>query len=86
MSTKIEIYTGPICNYCDMAKELLNNIGAEFIEIELSKYPDKKKEMLQRTGGRKKVPQIFINNKLIGGFNELRSLKLSGELNKMLDL
>ena len=69
-----------------MAKELLNNIGAEFIEIELSKYPDKKKEMLQRTGGRKKVPQIFINNKLIGGFNELRSLKLSGELNKMLDL
>lgn len=84
MSAKIEIYTGPICSFCDMAKNLLNNIGAEFIEIELSKYPNKKKEMLNRTGGKKTVPQIFIDNKLIGGFRELKSLELSGELNKML--
>lgn len=85
MVTKIEIYTGPLCIYCDSAKKLLNSIGAEFIEIKLSKYPNKKNEMLSRTGGKKTVPQIFINNKLIGGFNELKSLELSGKLKKMLN-
>ena len=86
MVTKIEIYTGPLCIYCDSAKKLLNSIGAEFIEIKLSKYPNKKNEMLSRTGGKKTVPQIFINNKLIGGFNELKSLELSGKLKRMLNI
>ena len=85
MTAKIEIYTGPVCSYCDLAKELLNSMGANFIEIKLSEYPNKKKEMLNRTGGKKTVPQIFINNKLIGGFNELKSLELSGKLEKMLN-
>ena len=85
MVTKIEIYTGPLCIYCDSAKKLLNSIGAEFIEIKLSKNKNKKNEMLSRTGGKKTVPQIFINNKLIGGFNELKSLELSGKLKKMLN-
>ena len=46
MVAKIEIYTGPLCNYCDLAKELLNNIGVEFHEIKLSEYPHKKNELL----------------------------------------
>ncbi len=86
MVAKIEIYTGPLCNYCDLAKELLNNIGVEFHEIKLSEYPHKKNEMLYRTGGKKTVPQIFINNKPIGGFNDLKSLELSGKLNTMLNI
>ena len=45
-----------------------------------------KKEMLDRTGGKKTVPQIFINNKLIGGFDDLKSLELSGKLNAMLNI
>ena len=36
MTAKIEIYTGPVCSYCDLAKELLNSMGANFIEIKLS--------------------------------------------------
>ena len=86
MNAKIEIYTGPLCNYCDLAIDLLNSMNIEFIEIKLSEYPNKKKEMLIRTGGRKTVPQIFINNNLIGGFNELKSLELSGKLKEMLNI
>ena len=86
MTSKIEIYTGPLCNYCNLAIDLLNSMNVEFIEIKLSKYPNKRKEMLDRTGGRKTVPQIFINNKLIGGFNELKSLELSGKLKRMLNI
>ena len=86
MYNKIEIYTGPICTYCDRAKDLLVNKGLEFIEIELSKYPERREEMLSRTGGKKTVPQIFINNQFIGGFRELRNLNSSGELNKILKL
>ncbi len=86
MYNKIEIYTCPICIYCDRAKDLLVNKGLEFIEIELSKYPERREEMLSRTGGKKTVPQIFINNQFIGGFRELRNLNSSGELNKILKL
>ena len=86
MYNKIEIYTGPICIYCDRAKDLLVNKGLEFIEIKLSKHPERREEMLSRTGGKKTVPQIFINNQFIGGFRELRNLNSSGELNKILKL
>ena len=84
MVTKIEIYTGPLCIYCDSAKKLLNSIGAEFIEIKLSKYPNKKNEMLSRTGGKKTVPQIFINDAHVGGYSELSSLAASGDLSNLL--
>ena len=53
---------------------------------ELSKYPERREEMISRTGGKKTVPQIFINNQFIGGFRELRNLNSSGELNKILKL
>ena len=85
MSAKIEIYTGPICSFCDMAKNLLNNIGAEFIEIELSKYPNKKKEMLNRTGGKRTVPQIFIDNEGIGGCDDLYALENENKLEALLN-
>ena len=84
MINKIEIYTGPACNYCVLAKKLLDKKKLNYIEIELNLEPNKKAEMLERSRGKKTIPQIFINNLHIGGFDELNSLEISGKLNKLL--
>ena len=84
MSILIEIYTGPMCSYCDKAKELLKKKGLNYNEIKLDKNPEKRKEMLNRTNGKMTVPQIFINDIYIGGFQELNYFEISGKLNKIL--
>lgn len=73
LTTKVIMYTKPLCKYCISAKELLNakNIKYEEYNIEDSHY---KQEMNVKTNGAKTVPQIFINNQLIGGFTELESM------------
>ena len=80
----IEIYTGPSCYFCDMAKKLFNKKSIRYVEISLANEPFKREEMLKRTNGKFTVPQIFINNKYIGGFEELHSLENSGKLNNLL--
>ena len=80
----IEIYTGPSCYFCDMAKKLLNKKSMKFIEISLEDEPFKREEMLKRTNGNFTVPQIFIDNKYIGGFKELNLLEINGKLNNLL--
>ena len=82
MKILIEIYTGPNCYYCDMAKKLLQNRGLDYDEIELSTNPNKKEEMLKRSNGKTTVPQIFINQKHIGGFEELYLLDNKKKLSK----
>jgi glutaredoxin 3 len=80
----IEIYTTPFCGYCHAAKRLLNNKGAGFAEIDLSKDPGRRSEMMIRAGGRYTVPQIFIGPEHIGGFDELADLDRSGRLDPLL--
>lgn len=82
----IEIYTKEDCPFCHKAKELLREKGQKFIEIDVEKEPAKLMEMLQRSQGRKTVPEIFIDGKLIGGFDELRDLANSGKLDHLLGL
>ena len=84
MHNIIEIYTGPLCNYCEMAKKLFDRKNLKEKEIKLSENPEKKTEMLKRSNGKQKVPQIFINNNHIGGFRELNSLEISGKLDLLL--
>tara|TARA_B100000965_G_C19357300_1_gene654423 strand:- start:336 stop:596 length:261 start_codon:yes stop_codon:yes gene_type:complete len=84
MSAEIEMYTGPRCIYCDRAKKLLNQKGLVFKELDINQNPKLKDEMVIRTGGKKTIPQIFINKKSIGGFDELYSLELIGDLDKIL--
>ncbi len=84
MGNKIEIYTGPACYYCVLAKKLLDKKKLDYVEIELNSQPNKKTEMLKRSNGKKTIPQIFINDLHIGGFDELNSLEISGKLNKLL--
>ncbi|MDE0800725.1 MAG: glutaredoxin 3 [Rhodospirillaceae bacterium] len=80
----IEIYSSPICGFCYRAKSLLDQKGAAFKEINVLMDPGRKKEMMDRAGGRHTVPQIFINNMHIGGCDELYALDRAGNLDTML--
>lgn len=81
---KIEIYSKDFCPYCKNAKALLDSLGATWEEIDLTKNPERTDEMLERSGGRTTVPEIFIDDKLIGGFDDLMALHRKGELVGML--
>ncbi|EDP46541.1 glutaredoxin 3 [Rickettsiella grylli] len=80
---KVVIYTKPDCPYCADAKELFTKKGVQFEEIQVDKNPEKLQEMV-KLSNRRSVPQIFINNKSIGGFEELSKLATSGELDTLL--
>jgi glutaredoxin 3 len=81
---KIEMYTTPFCPFCVRAKALLKRKGADFEEIDVTMVPGARDEMLQRSGGRRTVPQIFINGDAIGGSDELHTLDSKGELDRLL--
>ena len=82
---KVVIYTGPMCNFCSAAKHLLNKKKINYEEIDIG-YDDKKKEeMLKKSNGARTIPQIFIGEKHIGGYVELRALDRDGKLNSLLE-
>ena len=74
------VYTGPRCNFCDAAKRLLVRNNIPFNEINIAAEEGKKEEMLNKSNGRKTIPQIFFNEFHVGGYEELRSLEKKGEL------
>jgi len=78
------MYTGPLCNFCDAAKRLLLRNNLEFKEIDISAKDGLRDKMIKKANGRRTVPQIFIEDKHIGGYQELRTLEKSGELNNLL--
>lgn len=80
----IEIYTSPLCGYCHAAKRLLTAKGASFSEIDLSRQPEKRAEMLRRANGARTVPQIFIGDLHVGGSDELHMLERAGKLDALL--
>ena len=77
---KITIYTGPLCNFCDAAKRLLNRNNIPYKEINIALEQGKREEMLEKSNGRRTIPQIFFNELHIGGYQELRELEKKGEL------
>lgn len=79
----IEIYTTPLCGYCHAAKRLLTAKGASFAETDVS-ASEARQAMTQRAGGRRTVPQIFIEGRHIGGFDELSALDRDGKLDPLL--
>ena len=83
---KVVIYTGPFCNFCSAAKHLLNKKKINYEEIDIG-YDDKKREeMLKKSNGAKTIPQIFIEEKHIGGYVELKALENKGELDSLLGI
>lgn len=80
----VEIYTSPMCGFCHMAKRLLTQKGVSFSEIDVSRQPDKRAEMLGRANGRHTVPQIFVGTTHVGGCDDLMALERSGKLDPLL--
>lgn len=82
---KIEIYTKQICPYCVRAKQLLDSKGVTYIEIPVDQDPKALEAMLSRSQGRRTVPEIFINDRLIGGCDDLYALEQAGKLDAILN-
>ncbi len=81
---KVEIYTKMTCPYCFRAKALLKQKGVEPDEVSVDLGGDKRREMIDRSGGRMTVPQIFIDGRHIGGCDDLFELDGSGQLDALL--
>ena len=77
---RIEIYTKFMCPYCARAKALLTRKGSEFHEIDITMGGPDRKVMIDRSGGRTTVPQIFIGDTHIGGCDDLIALDQRGGL------
>lgn len=82
----VEIYTGPLCAFCDWTKALFKKKGVVFKEINIGDNPNKMSEMVKKSNGMKTVPQIFIYGKHIGGYQELQALEKEGKLNSLLGI
>ncbi len=79
----IEIYTKGYCPYCHMAKQLLQQKQADFEEIAIDGDGELREQMIKRAG-RHTVPQIFINDQHVGGYDDLAALERNGLLEDML--
>ena len=80
----VEIYTTPTCGYCAAAKRLLKTKGVAFTETDVSFDPALRAAMVDRAGGRRTVPQIFIGGAHVGGCDDLYGLDDAGKLDAML--
>ncbi|MGH7815509.1 MAG: glutaredoxin 3 [Candidatus Binataceae bacterium] len=81
---KVEVYTTTYCPYCVRAKHLLKRKGVPFEEIDVTADDAARARMVERSGGRRTVPEIFINGNPIGGFEELKQLDNAGQLDSLL--
>jgi glutaredoxin 3 len=80
---EIIVYTAKLCPYCTMAKKLLERKGASYTEINVDSSPGLREEMMEKTR-RRTVPQIYIGDRHIGGFDDLHALDMRHELDALL--
>ena len=80
----ITVYMGPMCSYCDAAKRLLNKKNIPYKEINIALEDDKMNEMIKKSNGKRTIPQIFIEDYHVGGYEELRALEKKGELDNLI--
>ena len=84
-SVKVEVYSTAFCPYCIRAKQLLDRKGVSYTEYRIDKQTDLRAEMEQRSQ-RTSVPQIFIDDHHVGGFDDMAELNMEGKLDKLLKL
>jgi glutaredoxin 3 len=84
--SRIEIYSTASCPYCVAAKNLLKSKGLEWSEVRVDTDLAQRATMLARSGGARTVPQIFINDQHVGGYDELVAADRSGKLAQLLEL
>lgn len=84
MTARVVMYSTAVCPYCVMAERLLKSKGVENIEkIRVDLQPEQRAEMMQKTG-RRTVPQIYIGDTHVGGFDDLSALDHAGKLDPLL--
>ena len=81
---QVELYTTQTCGYCHAAKRLLTAKGVSFSEVSLNSQPERRAEMMQRANGGRTVPQIFIGETHVGGYDDLAALEHAGKLDALL--
>jgi glutaredoxin 3 len=85
-AAKVEIYTKMFCGYCHRAKRLLDSKGVNYVEFDITMNGAKRDEMIARAPGARTVPQIFIDDRPIGGSDDLALLDRQGKLDSLLGL
>lgn len=80
----IVMYSTAFCGYCQRARNLFERKGVNVREIKIDEDPREREAMLQKSGGRRTVPQIFIGERHVGGYDDLAALDRSGELDQLL--
>ena len=76
----VTVYMGPMCAFCDAAKRLLTKKNIPYKEINIALDEVKREEMLKKSNGKRTIPQIFIEDFHVGGYEELRALEKKSEL------
>ncbi|MEK7379156.1 MAG: glutaredoxin 3 [Candidatus Binatota bacterium] len=82
---KVVIYTTTSCPYCTRAKAFLRSKNVDFEEIDVSRDKRLQEEII-RLSGRRTVPQIFINGKSVGGFDDIKQMDATGDLDSLLEI
>lgn len=80
----VVMYSTGWCPYCDRARALLQRKGVAFREVKVDEDAAERETMLRRSGGRRTVPQIFVGDRHVGGFDDLYALDKAGELDTLL--
>ena len=80
----VEIYTSPLCGYCHAAKRLLDQKGVTYSEVNVLEEPERKAEMIQRANGGRTVPQIFIGDRHVGGYDDMMAMHREGKFEPLL--
>ena len=82
---KVEIYYWSTCPYCKRARALLDSKGVKYTGYDITDDDEARAKMAERTGGPRSVPQIFIDDKLIGGSDDIHALDAEGKLDTLLN-
>lgn len=82
----VTLYTTAMCPYCVRARNLLDKKGIEYTDIRIDEQPEMRAEMENRAHGRTSVPQIFIDDFHVGGFDDMAEMDVDGELDERLGL
>ena len=78
------MYSGPMCNFCEAAKRLLDRNKLEYEVIDISSSASLRNEMIQKSNGKRTIPQIFFDDHHVGGYVELREIEKTGKLEESL--
>ena len=81
---KILMYSGPMCNFCEAAKRLLDRNKLKYEVIDISSGDGIREEMIKKSNGKRTIPQIFFNDYHVGGYQELRELEKENKLQELL--